>query len=175
MFAVRAAHPTSEFRPKSIARLHGRLMLVKPIDSPMYQPAPTPILSDFNKMVRPTLHKSANRVSPFEVPSSRDQQEQRTHQPHTVLICHSVCHLFSPSRSLNSNHLAMVNETNCGSDTDAANLRKVAQPIRRYAERYMAKKDGDLWTPLAMCIAMQKNCKGVKIKCPNIFIHTMCF
>ena len=35
------------------------------------------------------------------------------------------------------------------------------------------KTMGDLWAPLPMCIATQKNCKVAKTKCPNIFIHTM--
>ena len=52
---------------------------------------------------------------------------------------------------------------------------KLPTPIRRYAERYVAQNDGDLWAPLPMCIATQKNCKVVKTKCPSIFIHTMCF
>ena len=37
------------------------------------------------------------------------------------------------------------------------------------------KTMGDLWAPLAMCIAAQNNYMVVKTKCPNIFIHTMCF
>ena len=48
--------PLNFARKKNITRLHGRLMLVKPMDSPMYQPALTPVLGDFNKMVHPTLH-----------------------------------------------------------------------------------------------------------------------
>ena len=60
-------------------------------------------------------------------------------------------------------------------DTDAERLRKVAHPIRRTRSGAWLQTMGNLWAPLAMCIAAQDNCKVVKTKCPNIFIHTMCF
>ena len=67
MFAVRAAH--SELRTrKNITRLYERLMLVKPIDSAMYQPVLTPVLGDFNK--NDTPHTSLSYQSSFSIRSS---------------------------------------------------------------------------------------------------------
>ena len=54
---------------KSITRMRWRLMLVKPIDSPMFQQAQTPVLGDFNKMVRP--HISLSHQSSFSIRGSQ--------------------------------------------------------------------------------------------------------
>ena len=102
-------------KKKNITRLHGRLMLVKPMDSPMYQPVLTPVLGDFNKMVRP--HTSLSHQSSFSVQSSEvvwSTGIAKTSGPHTALICHvliSACALWTPSRFPNSNQPQMVNET----------------------------------------------------------------
>ena len=56
---------------KSITRLHGRLMLVKPMDSPMHQPALTPVLGDFNKMMRPHTSLTLSHQLSFSIRNSK--------------------------------------------------------------------------------------------------------
>ena len=121
VFAARDAHPASEPRTKqNIARLHGRLMLVKSIDLHMYQPALTPVLGDFNKMVR--SHTSLSHQSSFSVRSSEVAWSTGTantsapppNSPELSRLNFSLCCMLSIQVSKLQPTANGFNETSCG-------------------------------------------------------------